>query len=77
MDSYRTFIDSDKLEGVLDLPEQFKNRRVEVVVKSTEVKPKDPARIEAAIERLCGIIPYKGKDLDDYRAERINEKYGI
>lgn len=80
----RRFLQADKLEGIIDLPEEFKNQRVEVVVKPTvpiEEEPKDPARIEAAIERFCNIIPdsspYRKMTLDQIREERMSERYGI
>lgn len=79
MDAYRTVIDADKLEGVLDLPDEFKNQQVKVIVIRDVMpkKPKDPARIEAAIKKWTGIIPYTGKTLEDYREEMMKEKYGI
>ena len=80
----RRFMQADKLEGIIDLPEEFKNQRVEVVVKPTvpiDDEPKDPERIEAAIERFCHIIPdsspYRKMTLEQIREERLSERYGI
>ena len=83
MDAYRTVIDANKLDGVLDLPEEFKNQQVSVIIMRdfTPRKAKDPERIEAAIQKFCSYIPasspYRKMSDDQIREERISEKYGI
>ena len=79
MEVYHAKVDADKLDGVIDLPEEFKNQQVKLIVIRDLMpkKPKDPARIEAAIQKWAGVIPYTGKTLEDYREERLMEKYGV
>ena len=83
MDAYRTVIDANKLDGVIDLPEEFKNQQVKLIVIRDLMpkKPKDPERIEAAIQKFCSVIPdsspYRNMSLDQIREERLSEKYGI
>ena len=83
MDAYRTVIDANKLDGVIDLPEEFKNQQVRLIVirDFSPKKPKDPERIEAAIQRFCSYIPasspYRKMTDAQIREERLSEKYGI
>ncbi|MBR1580935.1 MAG: hypothetical protein IJ668_10685 [Selenomonadaceae bacterium] len=83
MEVYHAKVDASKLDGVIDLPEEFKNQQVKLIVIRDLMpkKPKDPERIEAAIQRLTGIIPksspYQNMTLDQIREERLSEKYGI
>lgn len=71
------------LKGIIDLPNYADNQLVEVTVYPTV--PEEPkkilseAEINAIMDRLTGCL--KGVDpsktLDDWRRERLEERYGI
>ena len=72
------------LKGIIDLPNYADNQRVEVTVAPAEPveerKKMTPEEIEAALNRLTGCL--KGfadpsKTLDDWRKERLEERYGV
>lgn len=54
-------MDAESLLSVMALPEDFKNRRVEVIVlpvEETEKKNKNTSDVERAIKKLAGAVPY-------------------
>jgi hypothetical protein len=71
---------ADALSGVVAMPQAFKNKRVEVIIREA---PENATALKidmASIDRmmdgsitqsLIGIVPNSGKTLDDYRAERL------
>ena len=68
------------LKGIIDLPNYADNQRVEVTVYPTEEEEKlSPEERKKIIESLAGCL--KGADpsktLDDWRRERLEERYGI
>lgn len=69
------------LKGIIDLPNYDDNRRVEVTVTPAEEPKKilSKEEINAILDRLTGCL--KGADpsktLDDWRRERLEERYGI
>ena len=71
------------LKGIIDLPNYADNQRVEItVVPANPVekrKKMSPEEIEATLNKLKGCL--KGVDpsktLDDWRKERLEERYGI
>ena len=80
MEAVRQVIDSSLLSGIIQLPQRFHNKKVEVIVSLDEEKADLPAltinEIDAMMkgsitETLTGIIPQSGKTLNDYRAERL------
>ena len=75
MDAYRTTIDANKLEGVLDLPDEFKNQQVKVIVIH-DVMPKKPKdHFEDAVQYstalLNGIDGIVTRDVEGYSASEI------
>jgi len=68
------------LKGLIDLPNYDDNQRVEVTVYPTvEEKPLSPEERRKIVNSLVGCL--KGADpsktLDDWRTERLEERYGI
>ena len=71
------------LKGIIDLPDYADNQRVEVTIYPTV--PKEPkkilsdAEINALLDDLTGCLKGadKSKTLDDWRTERLAERYGI
>ena len=66
------------LKGIIDLPNYADNQRVEVTIYPATVR--EPKKIlNAIMDRLTGCL--KGADpsktLDDWRTERLEERYGI
>ncbi|MDR1871698.1 MAG: hypothetical protein LBS60_07210 [Deltaproteobacteria bacterium] len=77
-------MNADALSGVIAMPQTFKNKRIEVIIREIPEDapaPKiDMANIDQMMDgsitqSLIGIAPNSGKTLDDYRAERLS-KYG-
>ncbi|MDR1068523.1 MAG: hypothetical protein LBL36_04680 [Clostridiales Family XIII bacterium] len=77
---YRQIMSADALSDVIAMPQIFKNKRVEVIIREapeTVPAPKiDMANIGRMMDgsitqSLIGIVPDRGKSLDDYRAERL------
>ncbi len=71
-------INSSKLENIIDIPEDLKNRTIEIIIRPVfnESKSKDVSDI---IKSLTGIIPNTGNSLKAYQDERRSkiEKLGI
>lgn len=71
------------LKGIIDLPDYADNQRVEVTIYPTV--PKEPKKILSEEEiaeiwgRLSGCLEGldKSKTLDDWRKERLEERYGV
>ena len=71
------------LKGIIDLPDYADNQLVEVTIHPATVRePKkilSEEEINAIMDRLTGCL--KGADasktLDDWRTERLEERYGI
>lgn len=76
MEVVRKFIDSNNLMSILALPENFRNRKLEIIVLPVE----EPASAESSedissiIQSLVGAIPYTDQSLEEFREERL-EKY--
>jgi hypothetical protein len=79
---YRLIINADTLSSVITLPQTFKNKRVEVIIREAPEDAPTPKIKMAEIERmmdgsimqsLIGIVPNSGKTLDDYRSERLSK----
>lgn len=82
MEAFRKIIDSSLLSGVLSLPKDFQNKKVEIIVFLTEEKAVLPSLTKSDIdamlkgsvtESLIGILPYSDMFLDDYRSERLSK----
>ncbi len=70
------------LKGLIDLPNYDDNQRVEVTVYPTEErrKPLPPEERRKILDRLTGCLQGlvdPSKTLDDWRTERLEERYGI
>ena len=81
MVAVRQIIDSNLLNGIIQLPREFNNKKVEVVVSVKEEKTLpsftkeqlDEMVEKSSIRSLLGIIPDDDMTLDDYRAERLSK----
>ncbi|MBR1805286.1 MAG: hypothetical protein IJ774_02740 [Selenomonadaceae bacterium] len=70
------------LKGVIDLPDYDDNQRVEVTVTPVEQRGRkilSDEEINAIWDRIAGCLAGvdKSKTLDDWRTERLEERYGI
>ena len=78
----KQIIDSELLNGVISLPENFQNKKVEIIVFLKEEKTAAPSLTKNDIdlmlkgsvtESLIGALPQSAMALEDYRAERLNK----
>ena len=84
MKTVRKQMTAGDLKGIIDLPNYADNQRVEVTVSPGEEERKkilsdeEIAAIWSRIEGyLVGTDLDKSKTLDDWRRERMEERYGI
>ncbi len=80
MKTVRRQMTARDLKGIIDLPNYADNQRVEVTVSPTaEEKNLSPEERKKITDSLAGCL--KGADpsktLDDWRKERLEERYGI
>lgn len=85
MEAIRQIIDSNLLNGVISLPKDFQNKKVEVIVLLTEEKFGLPQLTQLTMEdidemlkgsvteSLIGILPNSNKTLEEYQAERLSK----
>lgn len=77
MEAVRKYIDANSLMSVMALPENFKNRRLEVIVfpmeKQAEKMSKNVSEIDAAIQSLIGAVPNTELSLSELREERLKK----
>lgn len=76
MEVVRKYMDAESLRSIMTLPEDFKNRRVEVIilpVEETGKKNKKPSDVERAIRKLAGAVPYTDLSLEELRKERLGK----
>ena len=80
MEAIKQIIDSRLLDGVIPLPKNFQNKKVEVIIFLNEEKKTLPSLtkndIEAMLkgsvtESLIGVLPQSEITLENYRAERL------
>jgi hypothetical protein len=78
---YRQIMNADALSSVIPVPQTFRNKRVEVIIREipdTVSAPSVDMRnlwrlMDGSItQSLVGIVPNSGKTLDDYRMERLS-----
>lgn len=77
MEVVRKYIDANSLMTIMTLPENFRNRKLEVIVLPTEEQvetSKNVSDIESAIQSLVGAVPYTDMSLSELREERL-QKY--
>jgi hypothetical protein len=79
---YKQIVNADALSDVISIPQIFRNKRVEVIIREAHEAvpaPKvDMDNIELIMggsitQSLIGIVPNSGRTLDDYRAERLSK----
>ncbi|MCM1156808.1 MAG: hypothetical protein NC392_15745 [Roseburia sp.] len=76
MEAVRKYIDADSLMTVMRLPEQFRNRKLEVLIipaEEPEKSSKKAADIDRALQSLAGAIPYTDMSLEELREERLKK----
>lgn len=77
MEAVRKYIDANSLMSVMTLPENFKNRRLEVIVFPMEEQagkmPKSISEIDEAIQSLVGVVPNTELSLSELREERLRK----
>lgn len=77
MEAVRKYIDANSLMSVMTLPENFRNRRLEVIVFPLEehVKklPEKISEIDTAIQSLVGAVPSTDLSLPELREERLRK----
>ena len=76
MEAVRQYIDANRLMAVLSLPDTFRNRRLEVIIRPVEEQTKSDAVQENIVQSLIGAIPYTDLSLSELREERLG-KYEI
>jgi hypothetical protein len=83
---YRQIVSADALSNVIAMPQIFRNKRVEVIIREAPETSSAPKIDMADIGRmmdgsitqsLIGIVPNNGRALDDYRAERLSKYEGV
>ncbi len=82
MEAVRQIIDSSLLSGVVSLPRDFQNKKVELIVLLSDEKTALPslskADVEAMLEgsvteSLIGALPGTEMSIDEYRSERLKK----
>lgn len=78
MEAVRRIIDSRTIENIIDLPNEFKNHRLEIIIlpisEKTLNKPID-FEIDEEVKAISGIANLKGKDYKEFLAEEKLEDY--
>jgi hypothetical protein len=79
---YRQIVNADALSDVISIPQIFRNRRVEVIIREApeavpapKIDTENIGRMmgDSITQSLIGIVPNSGKTLEDYRAERLSK----
>ena len=76
----RKEMNAGDLKGIIDLPDYPDNQRVEITVAPAEEKKiLSEEEINEIMGRLTGCLKGldESKTLDDWRMERLAEKYGL
>ena len=78
MEVVRKYINASSLMSIMKLPENFKNRKLEVIVLPTEEKEivEKEVDVQSIVQSLVGAIPYIDMSLSELREERL-KKYEI
>ena len=83
MKTVRKEMNAGDLKGIIDLPDYDDNQRVEITVAPAEPVEEKKILSEEEINEIMGRLTgcLKGLDesktLDDWRMERLAEKYGL
>ncbi len=70
MEAIRKYIDASRLMDIMTLPENFKNRKLEVLIFPTDEQEPERADIKSVVQSLIGAIPATDMSLDELREER-------
>jgi hypothetical protein len=82
MEAVRRTIDSSLLRDIISLPEDFQNKKVEIIIFLTEERttPQHLSKSDIDImlkgsvtESLIGILPNSDISLEEYRLERLGK----
>ena len=82
MNTVKHIINSSALNGVISLPKNLQNKKVEVIISLAEEEDDlsfndileiDKLLVGSITESLIGSIPRLSMSLDDYRAERLSK----
>lgn len=76
MEVVRKYIDADSLMTIMELPEKFRNCKLEVIILPAEEQKmvsKKTADIDKALQSLVGAIPYTDMSLEELREERLKK----
>ena len=82
MEAIKQVIDSKLLNGVISLPKNFQNKKVEIIIFLNEEKTTmmnftmndiDEMLKGSVTESLIGAVPQSDLLLNDYRAERLKK----
>lgn len=78
MEVIRKYIEANRLMSVIQLPETFKGRTLEVIVLPADEqrKAKHPENTAEIVDSLVGAVPYTNLSLSELREERL-KKYEI
>lgn len=78
MEVVRKYINASSLMSIMKLPENFKNRKLEVIVLPTEEEETREKEVDVqnVVQSLVGAIPYTDMSLSELREERL-KKYEI
>ena len=76
MEVIRKFVDASALMSIMNLPEAFRNRKLEIIVLPTEerVTQQEKSDVKGIVQSLIGAIPCTDLSLSELREERL-EKY--
>jgi hypothetical protein len=78
---YRQIVNAEALSSVISVPQTFRNKQVEVIIREIPDIVSAPnvdmrnlwRMMDGSItQSLIGIVPNSGKTLDDYRVERLS-----
>ncbi len=79
MEAVRRIIDSSVIENIIDLPNEFKNHKIEIIIlpvsEEKEAKKSNKFEIDEEVKAISGIVNLKGKDYKEFIAEKRLEDY--
>ena len=75
MEVIRKFIDANTLMSIMNLPEAFRNQKLEVIVlpADEQVSQEQTKDIQNIIQSLIGSIPHTDLSLNELRDERLKK----
>lgn len=78
MEVIRKFINASSLMSIMNLPEAFKGRRLEVIVlpADEQISVEQRADVQDIVLSLIGALPHTDLSLEELRGERLG-KYEI